>query len=374
MATSQYTGTMQRAAGVVTWAVVTGLALYIVLRRDGSTPNLTVIVPLALLNLGAMWVAMREVAPSALPEPAALWLQLITALAVGALLPLSFMPIYSIIWIAMAAGRYSLRQCLGILLGVMTAWYAIMRIAWGEEHAIVTVALYATFHLFALLSARNAREAVEAHEQVEQLNRHLMATQHLLSEASRQQERTRIARNLHDLLGHHLTALSLNLQIAEHLTDGEAREKVEQARALARLLLSDVRDAVSTLREDRALDFNRAMQLLVENLPRLQVQMDIDEGLVIDDLEVAEALLRCVQEAMTNTLRHADASELRIRLRRSGDEIVLDVSDNGSLVGELEEGNGLLGMRERLALVGGKLQLLRPAQALQLRISVPLPT
>jgi signal transduction histidine kinase len=243
----------------------------------------------------------------------------------------------------------------------------------GYLNAAIQATLFGTFHLFALLTARSAVQADAARREVESLNRELLATQSLLAEASRQGERTRIARELHDLLGHHLTALSINLQIAERTSDGDTREKIGECRALARLLLSDVREAVSTLRDDKGLDLEAAIRLIVGSTPRLDMRVDIEDELEIDDVGIAQALLRCVQEAVTNTLRHADASECRIRIWRADGAIHLEVSDDGCVRGEITEGNGLAGMRERLQALRGTLQLGREGQALRLHASVPLP-
>ncbi len=365
---------LQRGAGVFTWAAVTGFALYIVVaggeRYGGS---LSLILPLAIVNVVAMWIAMADGPDPGRLQTTALWLQLLCALAIGSLLPVSFLPIYTIIWIAMATGYFSLAACSWLLAGIMLAWYLIMTLAWEAQNVIISVVLYGTFHLFAMLTARTAHEAQRARNRAEALNRELVATQHLLSEASRQHERTRIARDLHDLLGHHLTALSLQLQIAERLSDGDAREKVARARALARLLLSDVREAVSTLRSESALDFTRAIRLLVEDTPQLEVSLDIEPNLKIDDVEVAETLLRCVQEAITNTLRHSGARHSWIRAWRDGDSIHLDVRDDGRLRGQLDEGNGLAGMRERLQQLRGSLELDTVQEALRLHVEIPLP-
>jgi signal transduction histidine kinase len=274
---------------------------------------------------------------------------------------------------AMAADFYSPRTLWWLLAGVLLAWFAVYVPADGYASAAIQTTLFGTFHLFALLSARSAVEADAARREVESLNRELMATQRLLAEASRQGERTRIARELHDLLGHHLTALSINLQIAERTSDGETREKVGECRALARLLLSDVREAVSTMRDDRGLDLEAAIRLIVGSTPRLDMRVEIEETLEIDDVGIAQTLLRCVQEAVTNTLRHADASECRIRIWQADGAIHLEVSDDGRVRGEITEGNGLAGMRERLQALRGSLQLDRTGQALRLHATVPRP-
>lgn len=363
---------LERMAGIVTWAFVSGFVLWLVVgsgdRYAGVLPAAAVLM---LANLAAMWLAMHDRLGRGL-RLAAFWMQLATALAIGVLLPVSFLPIYTIIWIAIATAFFRLSTCLWLLGAAMLGWYLVMRYAWQEEQAIITVLLYGTFHLFAVLTARNAHEAEEARQEAEALNRELVATQHLLSEASRQGERTRIARDLHDLLGHHLTALSLNLQVAERLCDGDAREKVEQSRALARLLLADVRDAVSTLREERDLDIRQSLRLLAANVPGLDIELDIDSELEIDDVEVAETLLRCVQEAITNTLRHAGASHCWIRLWQDGGGVHLEIRDDGSVLGPITEGNGLTGMRERLAAISGSLRLETAGDALTMRVEIPV--
>lgn len=365
--------TLPAIAAWITWGAVTGFALFVIAGRAGEpSPVFWGTAILALLILGGILLAGHDSAPRLL-RLAALWAQPVSALAIGALTSISFVPIYTIIWIAMAADFYSPRTLWWLLAGLLLAWFAVYVPADGYVNAAIQTTLFGTFHLFALLSARSAVEADAARLEVESLNRELMATQRLLAQASRQGERTRIARELHDLLGHHLTALSINLQIAERTSDGETREKIGECRALARLLLSDVREAVSALRDDQGLDLEAAIRLIVGSTPRLDIRVDIEDALEIDDVGIAQTLLRCVQEGVTNTLRHADASECRIRIWQEDRAIHLEVSDDGRVLGEITEGNGLAGMRERLQALRGTLQLDRAGQALRLHASVPLP-
>lgn len=365
------TGSLGFVSAVATWIVVTGTALYLAV-DSGAVADITLLAAaLALVNGAAMiHVARCERRPS-LNLQLVHGLQLLSALAVGILLPISFVPIYTIVWIAMAIRFYSFRACLAMLFGVLLCWYLIERFAWQEDGVLLNVLLYGTFHLFALFSAHTAALAEAATAEAEALNRELLATQHLLSEASRQSERTRIARDLHDLLGHHLTALSLNLQIAERKSDGEVRGKVEECRSLARLLLSDVRDAVSRLRDDDTLDIRGALSLLAANVPQLDVSIRIDDGLAIGNLDVAESLLRCAQEALTNSLRHAGASRSSIRIWREKDDLFMSVTDNGRVQGRLLEGNGIAGMRERLEQLNGTLDLEFVNEALRVSVRIP---
>src|SRR5690606_42020858 len=121
--------------------------------------------------------------------------------------------------------------------------------------------------------ARVARQQAQARDEQRRLDAGLRAPRALLAESARVNERTRISRELHDLLGHHLTALSLNLEVANHLTSGKAQEHVGQAHTLARLLLSDVREAVSQIRGNEALDMAATLEPLAGNVPGLKVEM-----------------------------------------------------------------------------------------------------
>src|SRR5690606_41315657 len=129
---------------------------------------------------------------------------------------------------------------------------------------------------------------------------------------------TRIALELQDLLGNHLTAISLNLEVANHLSAGTAHEHVGHVHTLAKLQLSDVREAVSKISDGDGIDMGASLRPLAENVPALQVEMRLPEPFLLDDAERAHVLLRCTQEIITNTVRHAQASRLELEYRLSG--------------------------------------------------------
>lgn len=216
---------------------------------------------------------------------------------------------------------------------------------------------YMGFSSLVFVTALVARQQAEAREEQRRLNAELRATRALLGESVRVNERTRISRELHDLLGHHLTALSLNLEVAGHLSEGRVKEHVQQAHTLARLLLTDVREAVSQLREGGSIDLGAALLPLAENVPALDIHMDIETPLTLDDPERAHVLLRCTQEIITNAVRHAGARNLWINAGRRGDCIVMSARDDGHGADNLIAGNGLRGMRERLQQHGGDLRI-----------------
>ena len=240
--------------------------------------------------------------------------------------------------------------------------------------AVVQSLVYMGFSSFVFVTALVARQQSLAREEQRRLNSELRATRALLAESARVNERTRISRELHDLLGHHLTALSLNLEVAGHLSEGRVREHVRQAHTLARLLLTDVREAVSQLREGGAIDLEAALRPLAENVPSLRIHMDIESPLTLDDPERAHVLLRSTQEIITNTVRHAGAANLWVKAYRDGGIIVMEARDDGRGASSPVSGNGLRGMRERLGQYGGGLEIdTRPQAGFALRLVLPAP-
>ena len=244
---------------------------------------------------------------------------------------------------------------------------------YGWTEAILQSLLQGGFCAFIFVTSLVARQQAQARDDQRRLNAELRATRALLAESARVNERTRISRELHDLLGHHLTALSLNLEVAGHLAQGKAQEHVSQAHTLARLLLSDVREAVSQLRAEGAIDMRASLSPLAENVPGLDVAIDMPTPFLLDDPERAHVLLRCTQEIITNTVRHARASTLRLEYTLQGGEVRLQARDDGQGSEQVHAGNGLRGLRERLALYGGDVSLgTAPGAGFAIGIRLPL--
>ena len=228
----------------------------------------------------------------------------------------------------------------------------------GEAvNALVQTALYLGFQLFALFTTYAALSEAAAKERLAQLNAELRATQELLRESSRMAERVRLARELHDVLGHHLTALSLNLEVASHVAEGRALTQVQTAQTISKTLLGEVRGVVGSMREPLNLDLAGALALLCRDIPTPNVHLAVAPDLLLDDPTRAQVIVRCAQEVITNTVRHADAQNLWLRVEPSPPGITLSAHDDGRGAGTLVYGNGLTGMRERLETLGGRLEL-----------------
>jgi signal transduction histidine kinase len=130
-----------------------------------------------------------------------------------------------------------------------------------------------------------------------------------------------------------------------------------QAQALSKLLLADVREVVSTLREGDPIDVDHALQKLVADVPRPEIHLELPSPFRINDRQRAQVLVRLVQEIVTNTVKHAQAKNLWLKFARTDDGVEISAFDDGRGVDvrQIGSGNGLKGMRERLEAVGGEL-------------------
>jgi signal transduction histidine kinase len=173
------------------------------------------------------------------------------------------------------------------------------------------------------------------------------------------EERLRIARDVHDVVGHSLATIALQAGVAEHLSDDErARESLAAIRRLSRESLGEVGTMLALLREGAA---ERAPTPGVDALGRLVSDMR-DAGLEVElsvsgDVPeaVGAAAYRIVQESLTNVMRHAGAgARAWVGVAAAPEGVRVEVTDDGrGAPGGLREGNGLVGMRERAAALGG---------------------
>ncbi|HEX2121970.1 MAG TPA: sensor histidine kinase [Thermoanaerobaculia bacterium] len=257
-------------------------------------------------------------------------------------------------------------------LGWIAAQSALLGALTRDEDGWIETFAYVAFQLFGFFTARIAVEEREAKQALAEANAELRVATGLLDMNSRAEERLRIARDLHDLIGHHLTALSLNLEVASHLAEGEARAHIEKSQALTKRLLSDVRDVVSRLRENEPVDLAAAMQSLRDVVATPAIRIDASD-LAVSDPAIAETALRAVQEIVTNAVRHSGAKTLRLKVANDDRALSIDAQDDGVGTDRVQFGNGLSGMRERIASAGGTLEVeSMRGRGFEVRIRLPL--
>ena len=246
--------------------------------------------------------------------------------------------------------------------------------------ALSSFAAYLGFQLFGLMMVSSSQALQAANIELRSINTELISTRALLSESTRAQERLRLSRELHDVCGHKLTALKLTLRGRGDVGALEASERV-LCQTLTDELLSDIRAVVATLREHEGIDLAQALNQLGNGWKRPLVSVTIDTNARAPTLDHAVALLRVAQEGLTNAVRHSNAAKVDIALAQedktaltaNGSTLILSVSDDGSGTRQLIRGNGLNGMAERLAALGGSLQITQLAPGLRLSARLPLP-
>ena len=236
-------------------------------------------------------------------------------------------------------------------------------------------------------------ELALAHTAKDVANARLAAAHTQLQEYSAQveelsviRERNRIAREIHDTLGHALTLLSVQLETATQLEargDPRLHEELLQARQVAKACLTEVRHSVEALRPDEASAGSLQEQLrkLVAEFEttcrQTQITLDLEEATHPLNPEVCLTLYRCAQEALTNIRKHAHATKVLLRLSTSDEQVELTVLDNGQGCPPEHEprafGFGLRGMRERVALLDGTLRAgPQPGQGWRVEVVLPL--
>jgi two-component system sensor histidine kinase DesK len=225
------------------------------------------------------------------------------------------------------------------LLGIYSRYHHLPPPAWGSMGLLII-----------LVGIGNHIGAI-AHCAGEKLRRADAEIEHLAKIA----ERERIARDLHDLLGHTLSLITLKAELARKLVDRDpqrAKQEMLDVEHTSRAALADVREAISGYRgEGIAAELIRARKTL--ETAGITVDCEFDQLPLTPAQETVLAL--ALREAVTNVVRHAQAQRCKVKLQREKDVCTLEIADNGRGA-EGPEGNGLRGMRERLEAIGGSLQ------------------
>lgn len=223
--------------------------------------------------------------------------------------------------------------------------------------------------------ARTQRELSEKIDLLRELTEHM--------ESVREQEKLSISREIHDVIGQALTAAHLDLSgIQEKVEDGEVAVGIGGVMELLLEILDNSQNLAKDLRPDM-LDLLGLGPTLEYYLPQAakrtgmesELHFDVPEGRLSP--EVSLTTYRLIQEAVTNAVRHSEASRIRVSLEVSGDKLLITVEDNGKGIREEEardpESWGIVGMRERLLGLGGLLELLgRPGKGTRVRMMIPL--
>lgn len=204
-------------------------------------------------------------------------------------------------------------------------------------------------------------------------NRELRTTRRELARLAVSEERLRIARDLHDLLGHSLSVIALKSELARKLVEHEpsrAAAELDDIQAVSRTALAEVREAVEGYRQ---LGLADALEGARKALAAAGIDYDVAETEVSLPPDVDAVLAWAVREGTTNVIRHSQALHCAIRVRADVDAAAVEIEDDGNAEPTLDRGSGLRGLGERAERLRGELEAgARPGGGFRLRLSVPL--
>ena len=282
--------------------------------------------------------------------------QLATALLLMLLQRTGALPILLVIVMAQVTHLWPVRQAALIFVACNALMYLIYAHVWHFVAPLTMTVMHMSFQAFAAVTSWYAVSAERARDALATINAELLGTRVLLDAGVRDSERLRISRELHDVAGHKLTALKLNLRALQHKPAFAQTAELDLAAELADELLQDIRAVVQQLRLHDDPPLREALAALVQPMPRPALVLELDDEAEHLSMAETEVVLRCVQEALTNAARHADADRLHVRLRRVGPYWWMDIHDDGKALPKPGQGNGLNGMRERIEALGGQLE------------------
>lgn len=290
-----------RYAGLFTWACV-GLSLAFLPRNPSASAYGVNLLVLAYLAFAVGYIVLTlemEHANRRSVFLACLVVMSMSALGVGYLTGTGIVAILVLICASVLA--WVLPLGLGftwvLLLNLSMIPIFLQRPGFSLLDALLQDGLYLSLSMLAFTTSYVAQRQTQSREELRVVNSELRATQLLLAEGERAGERLRISRELHDVVGHHLTALSLNLEVASHLVSGKALDHVKQAQSVSKQLLADVRQVVSALRGSDTVDLDRTLRELVASAPAPQIHLHLPEPFKLGDARRAQVLVRLTRKS-----------------------------------------------------------------------------
>lgn len=356
--------TLLRWACLLTW-VVAGAPELLALARGGLSwpPGRVLLWAAALATFLAAHLATTRT-PPVLSERGKLRGLLLQTAASSVVVAMEGFGIAGALFVVVASqlpGLVRARTALIWIVGHAAITVAVYGFRGSPTKGVVLAGAFLAFQLFALAIADLAARESRARAELAKVNAELTATGLMLAESGRIAERMRIAQDLHDTLGHHLVALNLQLEIAaQHAAqhpEGAIVEPVRLAGTLTRKLLMEVKQVVTAVRVEPGWDLAQAFRTLAAGIPRPRTHLVIPDPFSLKEPRAALALFRCVQEILTNAVKHADADNLWIEVFVETERVGVRARDDGRGAATLASGAGLTGMRERFEGLGGKVEV-----------------
>ncbi|KWX88012.1 histidine kinase [Paenibacillus riograndensis] len=201
----------------------------------------------------------------------------------------------------------------------------------------------------------------ELNQELQIANTTLQEYSNKIQELTISQERTRIAQELHDSLGHYLIALNMNLEYASTIVDVEtdkAKLAIQKSQQLSKECIVNLRKTVVLLGDERASkELLQSLHEIFDNFletNKIQFELNMDEDIEYVDSDIKNCIYKTVQESITNGIKHGQATHFSIAIHKYSDHISLLVHNNGPDCKEIIKSKGIQGIEKRILALGGK--------------------
>lgn len=260
--------------------------------------------------------------------------------------------IHLVMFSAIFSPHFSLPKAIFAIIATILTYSLTHYEAWQGNTPWVMFIVWFFFCTMNWFVSRRIVESLNMHYQSRQNYKELKATQQMMGALHASQERLHISRELHDALGHKLTALSINLDFAKRTAPADMEETLLNCHQLSQEVLEEVRAIVSAQRNDNTL-LKQALEGIFALTPQLRCHLSITPTAEQLSQEYALCVIRFCQEMISNTLKHTKANEITF-------DIQVTTSDEGGILKALafhnqrenmlpRPGNGLTGLNERVA-------------------------
>ncbi|NOU50020.1 histidine kinase [Pseudoalteromonas sp. JBTF-M23] len=335
--------------------------------------NIWMQIPIHLALLGLLWFIIKR--PNDYVDQAACAYFVLLVLLMQ-LTTTSLVFIHLVMFTAIFSAHFPAGKMLLCVITILTAYSMTHWQRWEGDIPWVTLLVWFFFSVMNWFVSRRIVESLNIHYQSKQNYKELKATQSLVTAMGAEQERLSLSRELHDTLGHKLTALSINLDFAKRQASSESIEAISLCHSLSQEILEEVREIVSKQRQKNTL-LNDSLHQVFAATPQLICTLSISDELGTLTQQQSICVVRFCQEMISNTLKHTKATEIQfnVQVKQSSDNtpwLIASALHNQKELKRPKPGNGLKGLDERLQLLSGSFKQYICEDRLFSEISFPL--
>lgn len=335
-----------RFSTVASWLAVTVASLYY-----SEPQQIPFQLPIHAALCGVLWWIIQSPNQHTVPKSLCYFV-LITALF--PFTQTSLVLIHLVMFTSLFSVHFKPITVTGVVVVMLAVYSAFKFDAWQGQVPWATLAIWGFWGLATGIMSRRFVQSLNMHYQSRQNVKELQATQSMMTAMSKEQERLAISRELHDSLGHKLTALSINLDFIKRTAPNELQESLNTCHTLSQEILDEVRHIVSAQRQDIGL-LKTSLLSIFNATPTLKCSLSLAPELARLDQQQSLCLIRFCQEMINNTLKHSNATEIEFTIALSDIEhkIIATAHHNSPESKLPKAGNGIKGLQERVALLNG---------------------